>query len=208
LKPGGSSQKVNTPALTRGRGLLEPLLAKLRSQQANRLIPQHLRGGRILDVGCGSYPYFLSHTYFREKCAVDQNARPEHIEDINWHLLDLNSISSLPFQEQYFSVITMLAVIEHLDPAALVRLFSDSYHKLIPGGVLILTTPSQWSDILLKNMAKVGLVSAEEIQEHVYAYNLPLLGWYFGKAGFAMQQVRFGYFEFGLNMWAVAQKEG
>jgi hypothetical protein len=47
---------------TRGRGLLEPWLAKMRAQRANRLIPAELRAGRILDIGCGSFPYFLSHT--------------------------------------------------------------------------------------------------------------------------------------------------
>jgi hypothetical protein len=48
-------------------------------------------------------------------------------------------------------------------------------------------------------MARVNLVSAEEIHEHVYAYAMPLIGWYFGKAGFEMDKIRFGYFEFGLN---------
>jgi 2-polyprenyl-3-methyl-5-hydroxy-6-metoxy-1,4-benzoquinol methylase len=208
MKPGGFPIKADACSLTRGHGLLEPFLARLRSQKANQLVPDHLRQGRILDIGCGSYPYFLSHTYFREKYAIDQNEMPEPIRDIAWHLLDLNSVSALPFQENYFSVITMLAVIEHLDPVALVGLFSDIYHKLIPGGLLIITTPSAWSDNLLCGMAKIGLVSAEEIKEHVYAYTLPLLGWYFGKAGFSMEKIRFGYFEFGLNMWAVAEKDG
>jgi hypothetical protein len=55
-------------------------------------------------------------------------------------------------------------------------------------------------------MASVRLVSQEEINEHVYAYTLPLIGWYFGTAGFSMHKLRFGYFEFGFNMWAVARK--
>jgi hypothetical protein len=46
----------------------------------------------------------------------------------------------------------------------------------------------------------------EEIREHVYAYTQPLLGWYFGKAGFEMAKVRFGYFECMLNMWATAER--
>jgi hypothetical protein len=49
-------------------------------------------------------------------------------------------------------------------------------------------------------------VSKEEINEHVYNYTLPLLGWYFGSAGFSMTQLEFGYFEFGLNLWATAKK--
>jgi hypothetical protein len=37
-------------------------------------------------------------------------------------------------------------------------------------------------------------------------YTLPLLGWYFGRAGFDLHRVRFGYFECGLNMWATAER--
>jgi hypothetical protein len=55
-------------------------------------------------------------------------------------------------------------------------------------------------------MAQVSLVSAEEIHEHAYAYTLPLLGWYFGQAGFEMTKTKFGYFEFMFNMWATAQR--
>lgn len=55
-------------------------------------------------------------------------------------------------------------------------------------------------------MARLNLVSDEEIKEHVYLYTLPLLGWYFGKAGFDLDQVRFGYFELMLNLWAVAER--
>ena len=58
--------------MTRGKGLLEPILADLRAQKANKLIPSSLRSGRILDIGCGTYPYFLAHTSFEEKFAIDQ----------------------------------------------------------------------------------------------------------------------------------------
>lgn len=197
--------QVQTP--TRGHGLLEPLLARLRARQANLLIPAHLRQGRILDIGCGSSPYFLAHTYFKEKFAMDQLARaPSCQSDIRWYTLDLNCASRLPFDDHYFSTVTMLAVVEHLDPDSLVVLFQEIYRILQPGGIVVLTTPAARSDGLLRFMARIGLVSAEEINEHVYAYTLPLLGWYFGRAGFAMGKVRFGYFEFGLNMWAIAER--
>jgi hypothetical protein len=73
--------------------------------------------------------------------------------------------------------------------------------------VIIMTTPAAWSDGLLHMLARLGLVSSEEINEHAFAYTLPLLGWYFGQAGFGMQKVKFGYFESMLNMWAVAIKD-
>lgn len=194
---------------TRGSGVLEPFLARLRARRANRLIPAALRAGRILDIGCGSYPYFLAHTAFAEKFGVEQKPFGQRIvADLKIQLftLDLNSSPRLPFETDFFSVVTLLAVIEHIDPDKLVVLFADIYRVLQPGGRVILTTPAAWSNGLLRLMARLNLVSKAEIDDHVYVYTLPLIGWYFGRAGFAMEKVRFGYFEFGLNLWATAEK--
>jgi len=195
--------------MTRGKGLLEPMLADLRAQRANKLIPSSLRTGRILDIGCGSYPYFLAHTSFAEKFAIDQIPLPQQTAAelrIESFTLDLEVKPRLPFQDDFFEAVTLLAVVEHLDPAHMAALFKEIYRVLKPGGQVILTTPAAWSDGLLKVMARINLVSAEEIHEHAYAYTLPLLGWYFGQAGFEMTKTRFGYFEIMLNMWATAQK--
>jgi SAM-dependent methyltransferase len=191
---------------TRGKGVLEPVLARRRARQANRLIPQPLRGGRVLDLGCGSFPYFLSHTSFAEKFAVDQLTPHGSPRDVQWHTLDLNAVDHLPFEDGFFSVVTMLAVIEHLNPTSLVSLLTEVHRLLAPKGMLVITTPAAWSASLLRPMARLRLVSYEEIEEHAYSYTLPLLGWYFGAAGFPMGQSRFGYFEAGLNMWATAQR--
>jgi SAM-dependent methyltransferase len=191
---------------TRGHGLLEPWLARLRARLANRLIPHELRSGRILDIGCGSYPYFLAHTEFSEKFAVEQFDLQEVPADIVLHTLDLNAHPSLPFQSGFFSAVTLLAVIEHLDPDSLVTLLRETYRVLIPEGVLLLTTPAAWAFRLLDLMASLNLVSREEIDEHCFAYTPPLLGWYFGAAGFSMRRLRFGAFELGLNLWAIARR--
>lgn len=202
------SKSQTHPAVrpTRGKGMLEPLLARLRAHQANLLIAPELREGRILDIGCGSFPYFLSHTFFTEKFAIERSVPGATPPDIRWFAVDLNHTPQLPFEDGFFSVITLLAVVEHLDPTQLTSLFQEAYRVLRPGGRVIITTPAAWSDKLLHWMARVQLVSAEEIEEHAYAYTLPLLGWYFGRAGFAMNKVRFGYFEFRLNMWATAER--
>ena len=194
---------------TRGTGLLEPLLARWRARRANELIPARLRSGRILDVGCGSYPYFLAHTAFERKFAVEQIPLKPNITSelrLECYNLNLNESPSLPFQQDFFSVVTLLAVVEHLNPASTAVLFGEIFRVLKPGGRVILTTPAAWSDSLLHWMARLNLVSSEEIEEHAYAYTLPLIGWYFGQAGFAMEKISFGYFEFGLNMWATADK--
>jgi len=195
--------------MTRGKGLLEPILADFRAQRANKLIPSALRDGRILDIGCGSYPYFLAHTSFAEKFAIDQIPLPQQTAAelrIESFTLDLEIKPRLPFEDNFFEAVTLLAVVEHLDPAHMAALFKEIYRVIKPSGQVILTTPAAWSDGLLKFMARINLVSAEEIHEHAYAYTLPLLGWYFGQAGFEMTKTQFGYFEFMLNMWATAQK--
>ena len=165
-------------SFTRGNGLLEKLLAELRANKANELIPDELRSGRILDIGCGANPYFLSHTYFAEKIAIDQQENTHCPVGINWHVLNLNDNYHLDFEDNYFLAITMLAVVEHLDPIVLSDLVGEIHRVLKPGGVFLMTTPAAWSDGLLRMMSKIGLVSSEEIEEHQYAYTLPLLGWY------------------------------
>ena len=195
---------------TRGKGLLEPLLARLRAQKANKLIPTDLRTGRILDIGCGTYPYFLANTSFKEKFAVDQlpmSHQAASLLNIESYTLNLNKVPVLPFQDDYFNVVSLLAVVEHLNPESMASLFVEIHRVLRVGGVIIMTTPAAWSDGLLHMLARLGLVSSEEINEHAFAYTLPLLGWYFGQAGFGMQKVKFGYFESMLNMWAVAIKD-
>lgn len=191
---------------TRGHGLLEPMLARLRANMANHLIPDHLRTGKILDIGCGSYPYFLSRTHFEEKYAIDQLDVTSETLGIKGQSLDLNKTPQLPYEDNYFQIVTMLAVVEHLDPTSMELLFKDIHRVLAPGGMVIMTTPSGWTDPLLKTMARLNLVSAEEIDEHAYAYTLPLLGWYLGRGGFDMTKVNFGYFEMRMNMWATASK--
>jgi SAM-dependent methyltransferase len=194
---------------TRGNGLLEPLLAYLRARKANALIPPSLRSGSILDIGCGTYPYFLAHTSFKRKFAIDQVAPSQQAMEtlqIACYSLNLEHEPRLPFADEYFDVITMLAVIEHLNPPNMALLFRETYRTLKPGGRVILTTPAIWSNGVLKAFSRINLVSKAEIDEHVYAYTLPIIGWYFGQAGFEMNNIRFGYFEAFLNMWAYAEK--
>jgi SAM-dependent methyltransferase len=196
--------------VTRGSGLLETWLAKKRCECANRLIPDHLRNGRILDIGCGSHPYFLANTNFQEKYSIDQIAMSSEIAArhvINHRAHSLNEDPRLPFDDGFFSTITLLAVVEHLNPDIAVKVFSEMNRMLRPGGVAIVTTPASWSDGLLHALARIHLVSAEEVREHAFAYSLPLLGACFGKAGFSMHKLKFGYFEMWLNLWAVGEKE-
>lgn len=197
--------------VTRGHGLLEGFLARQRARMANKLIRPALRTGRILDVGCGSYPFFLHNTAFREKYGVDQvvevGSKPQ-AESNGLTLLhyDAEEELRLPFDTEYFDVVTMLAVFEHIKPEVLPPLLNEIYRVLKPGGMYVMTTPASWSDGLLKIMARLRLVSADEIDEHEDAYTHGQIASVFQQTDFSESQIKLGYFEMFLNMWATASK--
>ncbi len=162
--------------VTRGTGLLEGFLARQRARVANRLIPPGHRNGCILDVGCGSFPLFLKETSFARKIGLDRVAGREFAanpdnEDFTLIRHDFENDSCLPVQSDSCKVVTMLAVIEHIEPALVVTLLREIHRVLEPAGVLILTTPAAWVDRILRSMARVRLVSPIEISEHKAAYN-------------------------------------
>ena len=202
---------MNAARGTRGRGLLEGLLARQRARMANALIPPGARAGRIVDIGCGAYPLFLSGTGFHEKFGLDRVAtawghaelQGQGIEILHF---DVETDARLPFDDASVDVLTMLAVFEHIAPQRLAPLTRDVFRVLKPGGMLILTTPAHWTAGLLRLLARLRLVSHEEIDEHKDAYShgeiVPVLT----AAGFDESEIQYGSFELGLNLWVTARK--
>jgi SAM-dependent methyltransferase len=192
---------------TRGWGLLEGFLIKKRAGKANSFIKQKHRSGRILDVGCGSYPYFLSSTEFTQKYGIDPSVEIKAVrnKEINLTNTDVTK-GKLTFKDNYFDVVTMLAVFEHLNYDKLNFVLKEIKRVLGKDGVFIITTPAPWSDKLLHFMALFGLISKEEIHEHKHHYDKNTIEKILIDAGFEKNKIRSGYFEMGLNMWLTAIK--
>ena len=193
-----------------GTGALEWFLAEQRRNVAERFIPLTHRQGRILDIGCGAYPLFLLRTQFREKYGMDRALSTRHVEEYHndgialFHQ-DVERLERLPFDDEHFDVVTMLAIFEHVDPPKLQTLLREILRILRPGGVYIMTTPASWTDFLLKAMAAVKLVSAHGVAEHKAGYTHAKIRDLLRQAGFS-EPVRCGYFELGVNLWAAAVK--
>lgn len=197
--------------ITRGTGLLEGVLARQRMRLADRLIPASHRHGRVLDVGCGNYPLFLRNTRFREKFGVDRlQSAPEwcspDLQGIHLIRHDVEERGELPFSSDFFEAVTMLAVLEHLDPGMVARITGEVHRVLTRGGILVVTTPAWWTDRLLRIMARTRLVSREEIDEHKDRYDHPRIVEILRSAGFPEGGIRFGYFEIYANLWIAAVK--
>lgn len=198
---------VTNNAPTRGFGFLEDLLAKLRADNANSKIPYSLRKGKILDIGCGSYPYFLINTDFNEKYGIDPSLKLSEIIDnkLNLQTFDVAK-NTLPFKDSYFDVVTMLAVFEHIDNSKLLSVLKEIERVLKNNGLFIITTPAPWSDKLLHLMARVGLISSEEIHEHKTHHSKKRIENVLLDAGFKKTKIKSGYFEIYMNMWFTATK--
>jgi SAM-dependent methyltransferase len=197
---------------TRGFGLLEGFLSRHRAARADSMIPGGLRQGRILDIGCGSYPVFLMRTEFEEKFGLEKtivHGTLAELETAGITLVahDFESGYALPFGEDYFSVVTMLAVIEHIEPQCVRPLLSEILRVMAPGGMLVMTTPAAWTDGLLRLMAAMRLVSSVEIEEHKDTYTPGKLVRLLGEAGFKRNGIRTGYFEIFMNICATAEKQ-
>jgi SAM-dependent methyltransferase len=191
--------------VTRGSGLLEGFLARKRAAMAHRLLRQRPKN-RLLDVGCGTHPYFLLGSGYRERVGIDRVVPEEGREMDGVRILhhDFESDPSLPLPDDHFDAATMLAVFEHVEPAALTPLLADIRRVLVPGGCLVLTTPASWTDPILQTLARLGLVSHEEIDEHKDAYDRETIRSYLEDAGFRAGAIRTGAFELGMNLWARA----
>jgi len=112
----------------------------------------------------------------------------------------------MPFVNGYFDVVTMLAVIEHVEFDGAAGIFKEIHRILKSGGFFMLTTPAAWTTLPLRIMAKLKLVSSVEVADHKTAYTHEKLLFLFQEAGFSREKVRLGCFELFMNIWAMAAK--
>ncbi|OWK27160.1 MAG: hypothetical protein US76_01100 [Parcubacteria group bacterium GW2011_GWA2_38_13b] len=202
-------QLINQNA-TRGYGLLENFLAKLRINKVNTLIPPQARRGAILDIGCGIHPIFLLRINFYKKYGLDKSISKSGIQRFSNESLFVQNHNieeqEIPFNGGFFDIVTMLAVFEHINPLKLKKITNEVYRVLKSNGLFIMTTPAPWSDKLLKLMAKVNLVSLEEIDEHQNIYSRKKISAILQEGRFQKKAIQSGYFEMGLNIWTTAKK--
>ncbi|WP_394960151.1 class I SAM-dependent methyltransferase [uncultured Helicobacter sp.] len=111
---------------------------------------------------------------------------------------------TLPFENESFEIVTMLAVIEHLH--APIAMLQEIERVLVPNGILLLTAPSHAAKPVLEFLSyRLRLIDEREIRDHKRYYN---------KRDFIqslaqvprLKLITHRYFQCGMNNFLKAQK--
>lgn len=175
--------------------MIEQIMRSRRWNMANKLIPNELRDGKILDVGCGKYPYFLERVEFKERIGIDP-ASKYSMKDITVHRDRIPDIW-WSWKPNSFDVITMLAVLEHIEVCEMPDTFREIYRILKPGGRFILTLPHPRVALLLE------ILGYDRV--HKVYYKMDTIEHCLNVIGF--KEIKYGCFELGLNQWLIVKKE-
>ncbi|MGR9086816.1 MAG: class I SAM-dependent methyltransferase [Gammaproteobacteria bacterium] len=183
--------------------MLEPLL---RFMRIRHVLPYAARypGCRLLDVGCGRDAKLLRSLEPHIAAGVGVDYKAPVICSARLQTVSVTLDRELPFNDRSFDLITLLAVLEHLEhPEAIVR---ECARLLRPGGGLLLTVPSWHAKPVLEFLAfQLGIVSPEEIADHKRYYNRDdLLNFFLGIPELAVAEHR--YFQCRFNNLLFATK--
>lgn len=186
----------------------EPILESfLRKMRINKIIPiiKKYPNSKILDIGCGfNYKLLLEvEAYINEGYGIDFKVPELKRGKIKTKQIKISD--KLPFNENSFDFVIMLAVLEHLNcPIEIVK---EVERILKPNGKLILTVPSKYSKPALEFLAnKMKIVNEEEINDHKKYYNYKDLEKLFKKTNKLKIQKHI-YFQLYMNNFCVAKKK-
>jgi len=187
-----------------GEAILESFLRKMRINKVLSIIKGR-PNSKLLDIGCGfNYKFLLEvEPYINEGYGIDFKVPELKREKIKTKQIKISD--KLPFNENSFDFVIMLAVLEHLNcPIEIVK---EVERILKPNGKLILTVPSKYSKRVLEFLAnKMKIVNEEEINDHKKYYNYKDLEKLFKKTNKLKIQKHI-YFQLYMNNFCVAKKK-
>jgi|Deesub1362A_J573_1020465.scaffolds.fasta_scaffold21142_2 SAM-dependent methyltransferase len=142
--------------------------------------------GKILDIGCGSAKYHFLFNNFEEVYGIDADYKAIEIArkrnpKRKYYVCDA---SKLPFEDNFFDVITCFEVIEHLPKEKFGELLSEIKRCLKKSGIFILSTPNKF--YLERFIPKKG---KDFDLAHLHIYSIFELKSELDKFGFKVQKI-------------------
>lgn len=167
------------------------LIQTWRMRVASKWIPP---GSRVLDIGCHQGELFEAlGGRIAPSIGIDPLLPADRL--LGRHqLLCRRFERSMPFPDGSFDVITLLAVLEHMNEKSVVA--AECWRLAHPGGRVIITVPSETVDRILDVLVSLRLVDGMSLEEHhgFLPAQVPAL---FEQAGFKL--MKWKKFQLGLN---------
>lgn len=155
----------------------------------------------VLDIG-GFDGSFLLRLRDRINRGVCIDPYIEEKKDGKIEFIRAMVVDRLPFPNESFDIITMLAVYEHFQTSREL-ITSEIFRILKDHGLVLLTVPSSAVDHILKILIKMRLIDGMSIEEHSN-FNAADTVEIFTQCGFRLR--RWSKFQFGLNNLFVFEK--
>jgi 2-polyprenyl-3-methyl-5-hydroxy-6-metoxy-1,4-benzoquinol methylase len=187
--------QVSTPPL-------RPLDRLLRSRRIREVGPYLRRGNSVLDVGCHDGALFRTYAD-RISRGVGLDPLLERSESIGrFHFVSGTFPSSL-LGDEGFDVITLLAVLEHVESIELPSWHRACERLLKPGGYIVVTVPSPSVDTVLDVLRRFHLIAGMSVDEH-HGFDQSTVPALFSRA--PLELVARKRFELGMNNLYVFMK--
>ncbi|HYJ60223.1 MAG TPA: class I SAM-dependent methyltransferase [Actinomycetota bacterium] len=123
------------------------------------------RGSRVLDVGCHDGALFRAlDGRISSGLGVDPDLEGD--TSIGPYTFTRASFPGDPPIEGVFDAITMLAVLEHMEPSALEAVHRTCLRLLAPGGSVVITVPSPQVDRILHWLQRARLIAGVALHQH------------------------------------------
>lgn len=180
--------------------ILDKFIGKLRYLHVNKYVKAN---SCIVDVGCGREAAFLMDHKDKIRKGIGLDYRITDCIDDNITLVNNQGMCQWPIDAESVNTVFLNAVLEHLENP--LEILQESKRILVPGGMIVLTTPTRIAKPVLEFMAyKLHIINEEEIREHKHYYNKKDI--YKLAEILRVSVYKYGFFELGFNSIIILKK--
>jgi SAM-dependent methyltransferase len=187
-----------------GLSWADRLGVRLSRRPVQRVVHRYIQP-TVLDLGCGYDAVLLrSLTGIQSGVGVDLHVSDAAKASGGLSFIEQPIEQALPaFEPAQFDVILLISVLEHLWDAP--GTLAACRRLLKPGGSLVINVPNWLGKRALEFAAfRLGLVQANEMDDHKMYYAKRDLWPLLVRAGFRPSRIRMRYHKLALNLFAVA----
>jgi len=147
-----------------------PVVGSLYRRRVELALSECKGGEKILEIGFGTGLSFLNLAeMYREIHGLDLTANIPEVasvfEPLGVHpVLQNGNVLAMPYPDHSFDTVLLISILEHLQPADLIKAFHEIYRVLKPGGQVVYGVPVE-KPLMVVAFRLLGV----DIREHHYS---------------------------------------